>query len=58
MSAPGMTECPICQTDVPAGEYCGQCGVPLAEHRSGDGPHWLRARAFSAAPASDFFLRR
>ena len=45
-----MTECPICQTDVPAGEYCGQCGVPLAEHRSGDGPHWLRARAFSAAP--------
>ena len=50
MTAPGMTECPICQTDVPAGEYCGQCGVPLAEHRSGDGPHWLRARAFSAAP--------
>ena len=50
MSAPGMTECPVCQFDVPAGEYCGQCGVPLAEHRSGDGPYWLRARAFSAAP--------
>jgi hypothetical protein len=51
MSAPtGMTECPVCRTDVPAGEYCGLCGVPLAEHHSGDGPHWLRARAFSAAP--------
>ncbi|VEG54194.1 Uncharacterised protein [Mycolicibacterium aurum] len=51
MSAPtGMTECPVCQTDVPAGEYCGLCGVPLAEHHTGDGPHWLRARAFSAAP--------
>lgn len=50
MSAPtGMVECPVCQIDVPAGEYCGLCGVPLAEH-SGDGPHWLRARAFSAAP--------
>jgi hypothetical protein len=50
MSAPGMVECPVCQTDVPAGDYCGLCGMPLAEHRSGDGPHWLRARAFSAAP--------
>ena len=50
MSAPtGMVECPVCQTDVPAGEFCGLCGVPLAEH-SGDGPRWLRARAFSAAP--------
>lgn len=50
MSAPGMVECPVCQIDVPAGEYCGLCGVPLAEHQRGDGPHWLRARAFSAAP--------
>ncbi|WP_197383644.1 zinc ribbon domain-containing protein [Mycolicibacterium mengxianglii] len=49
MSAPGMVECPVCQVDVPAGEYCGLCGMPLDEHRSGDGPHWLRARAFSAA---------
>ncbi|MGU3502377.1 zinc ribbon domain-containing protein [Mycobacterium sp. C31M] len=49
-SAPGMVECPICKVDVPAGEYCGLCGVPLAEHRAGDGPHWLRASAFSAAP--------
>lgn len=50
MSAPGMVECQVCQIDVPAGQFCGLCGVPLAEHKSGDGPHWLRARAFSAAP--------
>ncbi|MBB2989101.1 hypothetical protein FHR72_000558 [Mycolicibacterium iranicum] len=49
MSAPGMTECPTCEFDVPAGEFCGHCGMPLADHRRGDGPHWLRARAFSAA---------
>jgi hypothetical protein len=51
MTSPtGVMECPVCQIDVPAGEFCGLCGVPLAEHRGGDGPHWLRARAFSAAP--------
>ena len=50
MSAPGMMECQVCQIDVPAGVYCGLCGVPLADHQRGDGPHWLRARAFSAAP--------
>jgi hypothetical protein len=50
MSAPGMVECQVCQIDVPAGKYCGLCGVPLADHQRGDGPHWLRARAFSAAP--------
>ncbi|MGB3480940.1 MAG: zinc ribbon domain-containing protein [Mycobacterium sp.] len=55
MSAPGMVECGVCQIDVPAGEYCGLCGVPLAEHRSGDGPHWLRARAFSAASGQRLF---
>ncbi|WP_006244216.1 hypothetical protein [Mycolicibacterium tusciae] len=48
--SPGMVECPVCQIEVPAGEYCGLCGVPLAEHKRGDGPHWLRARRFSAAP--------
>lgn len=50
MSAPGMVECQVCQIDVPDGTYCGLCGVPLADHKRGDGPHWLRARAFSAAP--------
>lgn len=49
MSAPGMMECQVCQTDVPAGEYCGLCGTPLRDHRSGDGPHWLRASSYSAA---------
>ena len=43
-----MMECEVCQLDVPAGEYCGLCGAPLSEHRR-DGPHWLRARSFSAA---------
>lgn len=45
-----MVECQVCQIDVPEGVYCGLCGVPLADHKRGDGPHWLRARAFSAAP--------
>ncbi len=44
-----MMECGVCQLDVPAGEYCGLCGAPLSEHRH-DGPNWLRARSFSAAP--------
>ena len=44
-----MMECEVCQLDVPAGEYCGLCGAPLSAHRT-DGPHWLRARSFSAAP--------
>jgi hypothetical protein len=46
---PPMMPCEVCQLEVPAGEYCGLCGAPLSAHR-GDGPHWLRARSFSAAP--------
>jgi len=42
-------ECRICQTDVPAGEYCGLCGCHL-EPRPGEGPDWLRMRDFGAAP--------
>src|ERR1700754_4754273 len=42
-------ECRICQTDVPAGEYCGLCGCHL-EPRKGEGPDWLRIRDFGAAP--------
>lgn len=45
----GMVECPVCETDVPAGEFCGLCGVPLKEH-GGSGPGWLRIRAYSASP--------
>jgi RsiW-degrading membrane proteinase PrsW (M82 family) len=45
-----VTECPVCKVDVPAGAFCGLCGLPLADHRRGDGPGWLRMRAFGAAP--------
>jgi hypothetical protein len=41
--------CRICQTDVPAGEYCGLCGCHLTPRR-GEGPDWLRIRDFGAAP--------
>ena len=44
-----QTECRICQTDVPAGEYCGLCGCHLTP-RPGEGPDWLRIRDFGAAP--------
>jgi len=43
------TECRVCQVEVPAGEFCGLCGVHL-EARPGDGPEWLRPRNFGAAP--------
>jgi hypothetical protein len=43
------TECRICRTDVPAGEYCGLCGCHLTPRR-GEGPDWLRIRNFGAAP--------
>jgi hypothetical protein len=56
MSAPGMVECQVCQTDVPAGQYCGLCGMSLTHHRRGGGrPHWLRADAYSAAPGQKLF---
>jgi hypothetical protein len=44
-----MTECRICKTDVPAGDYCGLCGCHLTPRR-GEGPDWLRMRDFGAAP--------
>jgi hypothetical protein len=43
------TECRVCETDVPAGEYCGLCGCHLTPRR-GEGPDWLRIRDFGAAP--------
>ncbi|MGV0714811.1 zinc ribbon domain-containing protein [Mycolicibacterium sp. XJ662] len=42
-------ECRVCQTDVPAGHYCGLCGCHLTPRR-GEGPDWLRLRDFGAAP--------
>jgi RsiW-degrading membrane proteinase PrsW (M82 family) len=44
-----QTMCRVCQVDVPAGKYCGLCGVELQKH-DGDGPAWLRMRAYGAAP--------
>ena len=46
--APTM-ECRVCQTDVPAGQFCGLCGAHLSPQR-GNGPDWLRIRAYGAAP--------
>jgi hypothetical protein len=43
-------ECRVCQTDVPAGEYCGLCGCHLTPRR-GEGPDWLRIRDYGAAPS-------
>jgi RsiW-degrading membrane proteinase PrsW (M82 family) len=42
-------ECPVCETEVPAGAFCGYCGSHLTSRR-GDGPSWLRIKAFGAAP--------
>ena len=47
--APATMECRVCQTDVPAGEFCGLCGDFLTEQR-GNGPSWLRLRAYGADP--------
>ena len=48
-------ECRVCQTDVPAGEFCGLCGDFLTERR-GNGPSWLRIRAYGAAPGEHLLL--
>jgi hypothetical protein len=47
--SPTTMECRVCQSEVPAGEFCGLCGDHLTERR-GNGPSWLRIRAYGAAP--------
>jgi hypothetical protein len=42
--------CPVCGKTVPRGAFCGLCGAHLIRTR-GDGPDWLRIRAYGAAPA-------
>ncbi|HZQ34023.1 MAG TPA: zinc ribbon domain-containing protein [Mycobacterium sp.] len=42
------TTCRVCGTEVPVGAFCGFCGAQLAPQR-GNGPDWLRVRAYSAA---------
>ena len=41
--------CRVCGRDVPAGEFCGNCGA-TAFRRRGDGPDFLRLSAYAAAP--------
>ena len=49
---PGMVECRVCEIDVPEGEFCGLCGIPLTEHGS-EGPGVAADRAPTAPrPAS------
>ena len=52
---PATMECRVCQTDVPAGEFCGLCGDYLTPQR-GNGPSWLRIRAYGAAPGEHLLL--
>ena len=47
--------CRVCETDVPAGEFCGLCGCHLTPRR-GEGPDWLRVRNFGAAPGEHLLL--
>jgi hypothetical protein len=47
---PGMVECRVCKTEVPEGEFCGLCGIPLKDHQRPEGPDWLRIGAYSASP--------
>ena len=46
---PGLVECRACQTEVPEGEYCGRCGMPLQGHDA-NRCDWLRLKAYSASP--------
>jgi hypothetical protein len=41
--------CAVCETDVPAGAFCGTCGAQLSAQR-GSGRGVLRSRAYAAAP--------
>lgn len=43
-----MVTCRVCGTEVPVGAFCGFCGAHLTPQR-GNGPDWLRVRAYSAA---------
>ena len=49
------TACRVCETDVPAGEFCGLCGCHLTPRRR-EGPDWLRVRNFGAAPGEHLLL--
>ena len=43
-----MVTCRVCGTEVPVGAFCGFCGAHQSP-QPGNGPDWLRMRAYSAA---------
>ncbi|MCX2933484.1 zinc ribbon domain-containing protein [Mycobacterium sp. CVI_P3] len=47
--------CPVCEVDVPAGNFCGLCGAHRASAEA-KGPRWLRGDAFGAAPNENVLL--
>lgn len=53
-AGPATMRCANCGTVVPAGAFCGDCGAQLSR-RPGDGPVWLRASAYCAAPHESVF---
>ena len=48
-------ECHRCHHEVPAGRFCGRCGIHLTKE-PGDGPQWLRPSTFGAAPKERVLL--
>ena len=48
-----MTRCRQCQADVPTGNFCGVCGADLT---AADGPRFLRAHTFGAAPSESVLV--
>jgi RsiW-degrading membrane proteinase PrsW (M82 family) len=47
--------CPVCETEVPAGNFCGLCGAHLTPRRRGRA-EWLRIGVFGAAPGEPVLL--
>ena len=52
-----MSRCRACTFEVPAGRFCGHCGVRLIRRR-GDGPDWLRLTSYGAHLPSVSYYRR
>lgn len=54
MSVEPTMRCGNCRAEVPPAPFCGRCGTRLTP-RPGDGPTWLRAGVFVAAPHESVF---
>jgi hypothetical protein len=52
--------CPVCDTNVPTGEFCAICGAALSRPRGRvfQGPAWLRLRTYAAAPKENVLSPR